>query len=178
MNKIWTSIIIFCFIYSLITNNFPRLINSLFDIHKLSIDLLISIGSLIIIYNGIFQIAIDSKLIKLISFLFKPILRRIYKTNNNELLELLCANFTANLLGLGAASTPIAINILKNTNDEKITNKLLCFNVTCFTIFPFTIITLREKLGGSYNLKIWVFIILITFISTIFSYFISLIGDK
>lgn len=178
MNKIWTSIIIFCFIYSLITNNFPRLINSLFDIPKLSIDLLISIGSLIIIYNGIFQIAIDSKLIKLISFLFKPILRRIYKTNNNELLELLCANFTANLLGLGAASTPIAINILKNTNDEKITNKLLCFNVTCFTIFPFTIITLREKLGGSYNLKIWVFIILITFISTIFSYFISLIGDK
>ena len=178
MNKIWTSIIIFCFIYSLITNNFPRLINSLFDIPKLSIDLLISIGSLIIIYNGIFQIAIDSKLIKLISFLFKPILRRIYKTNNNELLELLCANFTANLLGLGAASTPIAINILNNTNDEKIINKLLCFNVTCFTIFPFTIITLREKLGGSYNLKIWIFIILITFISTIFSYFISLIGDK
>ena len=31
MNFIWTIIIIFCFIFSIITNNFTTLINSLFD---------------------------------------------------------------------------------------------------------------------------------------------------
>lgn len=178
MNKIWTSIIIFCFIFSLFTNNFPTLINSLFDIPEQSINILISIGSLIIIYNGIFQIAVDSNLIKTISFLFKPILKKAYKTSNDPLLELLCANFTANLLGLGAASTPIAINVLKNTSEEKIINKLICFNTSCFTIFPFTIITLREKMGGINNFKVWLILVITTFLSTIFGYIICTIGDK
>ena len=178
MNKIWSSIVIFCFVFSLITNNFSQLINSLFDVPELSIKLLISIGSLIIIYNGIFQIAIDSKLIKRISFVFKPVLKRIYKINNEDTIELLCANFTANLLGLGAASTPIAINILKNTNDERIINKMICMNISCFTIFPLTIITLREKMGGTHNIKIWLFLIVITFMSTIFSFIICSIRNK
>ena len=79
MSYIWTAIIIISFVISLFTNNFTNLINSLFDIPYESIKLLISIGSFIIIYNGIFQISIDSKLIKSISFLFKPILKRLYK---------------------------------------------------------------------------------------------------
>jgi spore maturation protein A len=80
MNKIWTFLITSCFIYALFTNNFSNLVNSLFDVPENTIKLLLSIGSLIIIYNGIFQIAIDSKLVKKVSFLFKPLIKRIYKT--------------------------------------------------------------------------------------------------
>lgn len=178
MNIIWTSIIIFCLIFSLFTNNFTNLINALFDVPEYALKLLISLGGLIIIYNGIFQVAIDSKLIKSISFLFKPFIKKIYKINNEDLLELLCANFTANLLGLGAASTPIAINVLKQTDNKNIINKLICMNVSSFTIFPFTIITLRNKYNGINNFKVWILIILISFLTTIFSIFICNIGEK
>jgi len=178
MNIIWSSIVIFCFVYSIFTNNLSVLINSLFDVPEKSLKLLFSIGSLIIIYNGIFQIAIDSKLIKFISFIFKPILKRLYKINNEDTLELLCANFTANFLGLGVASTPIAINIIKKTNNRGIINKLICLNISCLTIFPITIITLREKMGGLNNTKIWISLIVITFLTSIFSIIVCNIGDK
>lgn len=178
MNIIWTSIIIFCLIFSLFTNNFTNLINALFDVPEYALKLLISLGGLIIIYNGIFQVAIDSKLIKTISFLFKPFIKKIYKINNEDLLELLCANFTANLLGLGSASTPIAINVIKQTDNKNIINKLICMNVSSFTIFPFTIITLRNKYNGVNNFKVWILIILISFLTTIFGIFICNIGEK
>lgn len=178
MNKIWTSIIIFCFIFSIITNNFRNLINSLFSVPETSIKLLFSIGGLIIIYNGIFQIAIDSNMIKKISFIFKPLIKKIYKTNNEELLDLLCSNFTANLLGLGVASTPISLNILSKTEDKNIIHKLIGMNITCFTIFPFTIISLRSKLGGDNNLKIWILLIVITLLNTIFNIFLNNIGEE
>lgn len=178
MSIIWTVIIIFCLLFSLFTNNFTNVINALFDVPEYALKLLISLGGLIIIYNGIFQVAIDSKLIKTISFLFKPFIKKIYKINNDELFELLCANFTANLLGLGAASTPIAINVLKKVDNPNIINKLICMNVSSFTIFPVTIITLRNKYNGINNFKIWISIIVITFLTTIFSIFICNVGEK
>lgn len=179
MSYIWTFLILISFIISLITNNFTSLINSLFDVPYESLKLLISIGSFIIIYNGIFQISIDSKLIKSISFLFKPILKKLYKINNEDTLELLCANFTANLLGLGAASTPIAIKLVQKLDSKKEVYKLICMNVSSFTIFPFTILTLRSNFNGINNFKIWIFIILISFTTTFFSLFIcNLWGNK
>lgn len=178
MSIIWTVIIIFCLLFSLFTNNFTNVINALFDVPEYALKLTVSLGGLIIIYNGIFQVAIDSKLIKTISFLFKPFIKIIYKINNDELLELLCANFTANLLGLGAASTPIAINILKKVDNPKIVNKLICINISSFTLFPFTIITIRNKYNGINNFKIWIAIIIITFLTTIFSLFICNIGEE
>lgn len=178
MNIIWTSIILFCFIFSLFTNNFNFLFNALFDVPENTLKLLISIGGSIIIYNGIFQIAIDCNLIKKISFVFKPILKKIYKIDNEEALELLCANFAANLLGLGAASTPIALKALKFIDNKKIINKFICLNVSCFTIFPFTVLTLRNKFNGINNFKIWILIIIITFLTSLFSIFICNIGDK
>lgn len=178
MNKIWTFLILISFIYALFTNNTTLLINSLFDVPELSIKLLISIGSLIIIYNGIFQITIDSGLIKKISFLFKPVIKLIYKTNNEDLLDLLCANFTANLLGIGIASTPIALKAVKIIDNEKIYNKLVCMNVACFNIFPITIITLREKYNGINNTKVWLCIVFITFSTTLFGIFLCNLGKN
>lgn len=177
MNKIWTFIIIFSIIFSIITNNFTNLINALFDVPETSLKLLFSLGGLIIIYNGLFQIAIDCDLINYISFLFKPFIKRIYKNTTKELLDLLCANFVANLLGLGIASTPIAIKAIQKINNEKHLNKLICFNISCFTLLPFTILTLRNKLGGINNFKILIFLIIITFMSTIFSHIITNIGE-
>ena len=76
------------------------------------------------------------------------------------------------------STTPIAINVLKNTSDEKIINKLICFNISCFTIFPFTIITLREKMGGINNFKVYIVLLVITFLTTLFGIIICNIGYK
>lgn len=178
MNLIWTSIIIFCFIFSILTNNFTTLINSLFNVPEQSLKILIDLGGLIVIYSGILQIAIDCNLINKISFIFKPILKKVYKINNDSVLNLLCANFVANLLGLGITSTSIAIKAIKLIDDKKIINKLICLNISCFTLFPFTIITLRNKFNGINNVWVYISLIIITFLTSIFCILLCNTGDK
>ena len=51
MNIIWTIIILFSFVFAISTGNLNNLINSIFNVPKESLSLLVSIGSLIVIYN-------------------------------------------------------------------------------------------------------------------------------
>lgn len=177
MNIIWSSLVIFCFIFSFISGNVNKLIDSLFDIPSDVIKLLISLGSLIIIYNGIFQIAIDSNLIKKISKIFKPFVKFIYTDLDENTIDLLSANFCANLLGLSSASTPIVIKAINKLNERNLI-KIVCMNVSCFSLFSFSIITLRSQYGGLKEFELWLFLIIITLLSTLFSLFICRLEER
>ncbi len=181
MNKIWSSLILFTFIYAFMHNRTDILIEHLFLVPEKTITLLWNIGGLIILYNGIFQIAIDAKLIERIGFLFRSFVKWLMPNiKNQEIINLVCANITANLLGLGLASTPIALKIITKMKEEANNNKvtkemllLLIINVTSFTIFPLTIITIREKYNSNLGIYVWISLIIITFISSMISLIIT-----
>lgn len=173
MNIIWTIIILFSFIFALFSGNLNNLIDSIFNVPKASLALLLNLGSLIVVYNGIFQIAIDSKLINLISKLFKGIVKKVFINVNDNVIDLISADICANLLGLGVATTPIALTIMKELDiDGNINNNILSLigiNLSAFTLFPLTILTIRNNYQGAYTLSVWIIIILISFITTMFS---------
>lgn len=179
MNVIWTIIILFSFCFSLYSNNTNTLINSIFLVPKDSLQLLLNIGSLIVIYNGIFQIALDAQLIKQVSKVFKKIVKKIFNNLDEETEDLVCANICANILGLGVATTPIALEIMAKINhSDKINNNILCLigiNVCSFTFFPLTPLTIRNSVNGSYNALIWIIITIISFITSVLA---ILIGKK
>ncbi len=173
MNIIWTIIILFSFVFAISTGNLNNLINSIFNVPKESLSLLVSIGSLIVIYNGVFQIAIDSGLIKKISFIFRGIVKKVFNDIDEEVVMLICANICANILGLGVASTPIALNVMSHiSHEDKVNNNILCLvgiNLSSFTLFPLTILTIRNTYQGSHSFFIWLSIIFISFVTTLFS---------
>lgn len=179
MNVIWTIIILFSFCFSLFTNNINTLINSIFLVPKNSLQLLLNIGSLIVIYNGIFQIALDAQLIKQVSKVFKGIVKKIFNDIDEETEQLICANVCANVLGLGVATTPIALEIMAKINhNDKLNNNILCLigiNICSFTFFPLTPLTIRNSVNGSYNAFIWLIITIISFITSLMA---ILIGKK
>lgn len=173
MNIIWTIIILFSFVFAIVTGNLNDLTNSIFNVPKEALSLLITIGSLIVIYNGIFQIAIDSGLIKKTSFIFRGIVKKVFNDVDEEVVTLICANICANILGLGVASTPIALNIMSQISHEnKVNNNILSLigiNLSAFTLFPLTILTIRNNFHGSHSLFIWLSIVFISFVTTLFS---------
>ena len=187
MNKIWSSLILFTFIYAFMHNRTDILIEHLFLVPEKTITLLWNIGGLIILYNGIFQIAIDAKLIERIGFLFRSFVKWLMPNiKNQEIINLVCANITANLLGLGLASTPIALKIITKMKEEANNNKvtkemllLLIINVTSFTIFPLTIIvnealtSYNQKYNSNLGIYVWISLIIITFISSMISLIIT-----
>src|SRR5690554_3239469 len=112
MNLIWILIVLFCGVYALISGNIEIFITKLFAVPELTISLLIKVGSLIVIYNGIFKIAIKSGIIDYIGRVFYWLSHLLFPRipKDHYLHSYICSNITANLLGLGIASTPIALN--------------------------------------------------------------------
>lgn len=173
MNKIWVFLIIFCFIYGYINGNINEMINSILNVPKISLDLLIKTGGLIIIYNGIFNIAIQSGMIKKISKVFKKLSYFLFPdySKDNEIHEYICANITANLLGLGIASTPIALKTINMMKDGEVINRniitIIILNITSFSLFPLTVLSIRESYGSNIGIFIWISLILISLANTI-----------
>lgn len=183
MNKLWMFLFVFCLFYALATKNFESMIGLLFDVPNKTMQMLLTIGGLIIIYTGIFQMAVESGVIAFVGRIFKPVSYLLFPKipKEHELHDYICGNITANLLGLGLASTPIALKTiqeLKNyqkatvATNEMIT--LLVMNITSFSLFPLTVLTLREKYHSLLGLKIWISLIAITLVTSL----VALLLDK
>lgn len=184
MNKIWLILLAFSFLYAAINHNLEEMITRIMEVPNQSIKLLVTIGSLIIIYNGIFNMAIASGVINFVGKIFYKLSLILFPDipKDSIIHKYICANITANLLGLGIASTPIALKTLKemqqlNRDKEKASKEmitLIIINITCFSLFPLTIITLREKYHSEIGIYIWLALIIITFLTSV----IALIIDK
>lgn len=189
MNKIWVTLIMFCLIYGIIRGNVDQMVDAALNVPFRTFQLVIKIGGLIIFYNGLFHIAIDSGLIKGLSKIFKKLIIKLFPELPKDSVahEYICANLAANFLGLGIAATPMAIKALqemKKINDNKDTASssmvvLMLLNITSFCIFPVTIIGIREIYHAKINIELIPYIILITFTLTITSLLIyKLVGRK
>ena len=188
MNKIWVIIISICIGYGLISGNVEEMVKASLNVPKDTLDLLIKVGGLIIFYNGVFQIAIDSGLIKKLSFIIYPLVKRIFKDlkKDSSVHELISANLIANLLGLGIASTPIALKAL-NTMKKDLRNQdkpsrsmviLILMNVAAFSIFPLTILSVRKIYEAKINLSLVPFFIISSLILTIMAIILVKIFGK
>jgi len=164
-------------IYGVVTGRVDEMVNASLLVPNRTLVLVVKIGGLIIFYNGLFQIAIDSGLIKAMSKKFKRLTNKLFPElpKDHVVNEYICANIAANLLGLGAAATPMAVRSLLemkklNNNKDSASNSmvmLMLLNITSFTLFPVTIIGIRELYGASINISLLPWIIFTSFTLTI-----------
>lgn len=182
MNRIWVFLIIFCLIFGVASGNEKEMSEALLNSPSEALNLLLTIGGLIIFYSGIFQIALDAKVISYLSRYGKKITKWLFPniSDKSPIHEYVTANIMANFLGLGIAATPVALKALEEmkklspkeeASDEMIT--LILLNITSFTIFPLTVLSLREKYDASINLILIPVILLITFMLTVCSLLIN-----
>ena len=179
MNKIWVGIMMFCLLYGVATRRTAAMTQAALDVPYRTFDLIIKIGGVIVFYNGLFQMAIDAGLIDRFSQLLKKPMRRLFPrlAPNSAAHRYICANLAANLLGLGAGATPLALKALKemkkeNDNKEEATSSmtmLVLLNITSFTLFPLTIIGIREIYQAEITIGLIPYIIIATFILTVFA---------
>lgn len=176
MNLIWSILMCFCLVYAIITGRIDDVINSFFKAGESALKTCINVSCIIIFFNGVFNIALESGLIKKISFLFKRISKFIFKDiKNDEIIDLISLNFSACFLGLGIATTPIAFKILDKLKEEvNEKNKLIknvfllaVLNITSFSLFPLTVLSIREKYDSNIGITIWLLIVSITFFESL-----------
>lgn len=153
INKFWTFLIISGSVYLIINGKIDVLNTQILNSGKVTLDLIIQIFPLISLWLGIMNIAKTSGLLKKLSKLIKPILKRLFPElpKGHESLEYISSNIIANIFGLGNAATPFGIKAMEsmqelNKDKETASKSMITFLVinTCgLTLIPTTIISLR-----------------------------------
>ena len=175
MNKIWNILLIAGIAVSIITGKIEDLGNIIINSSKDAFNIFLKIGLLILFWNGIFNIAIESGMIKNLTRILKRPLGKIFKDvdPNSECMEYICSNIIANMLGLGSAATPLglkAFDELQKINSKDYPSrsmiKFVLLNVSTLTFFPATIISLRLLNGGSSSMSLIGLMILVTLLAT------------
>lgn len=109
---------------------------------------------------------------KLMYKLFKPITNKLFKKESPQSQEYISLNFSANLLGMGGAATPLGIKAMESMEDgsPRATDNMILFmviNSTSIQLLPATIIGLRATAGSASASDIILPSLIATTISTI-----------
>lgn len=157
LGKIWFFMIFISLVCAIFTGRIPELSASVSEGAGAGINLILSIGGMIILWSSLLEVMRASGLLKKLSRLLMPILKKLFPSAKNSpaILESISANVSANLLGLGNAATPAGISAAKGlyslSGGKRVSDDLCMFvviNTASLQIIPTTVAAIRSSLGA------------------------------
>lgn len=176
LNKIWSFLIIFGLLISIVSGEFFKMGNIILDSINDSFEIILVIILSMTFWRGIFEISLKSGVIDYITnILYKPISKIFLDCNDLNILRLVTSNIIANLLGLSHAATPIGLEAIRTIDDSKVTNnkrltaRLILINCSGISIIPTSIFAIRNKASANTPIIIIIIILGLTILSSIIS---------
>ncbi len=164
LNIIWPIFIIISYIYATFSGRLENVNNAIFEYTKTAVELTITLLGTMCLWNGLMEIASNTKLINRINKVLSPLVNFLFSENKNnkKIHEEISMNIVANILGLGNAATPLGLKAMKsmqenNKNKERLTDDMATFiilNTASIQIIPTTVISIRMSLGSIQPTKI------------------------
>ena len=164
LNFLWPVLIIISYIYAIFNGNIESINNAIFEYTQNAVTLTITLLGTMCLWNGIMEIAQNTKFINRIKIILNPIVNFLFPESRKDtkIQKEISMNMVANMLGLGNAATPLGIKAMrsmqeKNKNKYKLTDDMATFiilNTASIQIIPTTVIAIRLSLGSSNPTKI------------------------
>ncbi len=149
----------------------PNLILTCFsDGTKSAIELSITLLSVYAVWLGLNEILKESGINKKLSKILKKPIKKLFRTSDDEAIELISLSISSNMLGLGGIATPISIDamwLLDNKNNEHAKTMLFLISATSVQLFPITVMQLLSKLGANNPASIFLPTLICTLVSTV-----------
>ena len=156
---------------------FAAMIASLFDMAKLSVEVMILLFGTLTLWLGLLKIAERAGLIDRLARLLGPLFRRLMPEvpDGHPAIGLITLNFAANALGLDNAATPIGLRAMRelqtlNPSTTTASNAQILFlvlNASSLTLLPVSIFMYRAQQGASDPTLVFLPILLATTASTL-----------
>lgn len=195
LNFIWIGFFLIALVVALIKLIFfqeyeilNEIVKSLYSNAETGFTLSIGLTAILAFWLGIMKIGENGGAIKFLSKLVSPLFTRLFPEipKNHPSLGSMMMNFSANMLGLDNAATPMglkAMNQLQEINPKKETASnaqimFLVLNTSGLTIIPVSIIALRASGGSENPSMVFLPILLATFVSSLFGLIITSIYQK
>lgn len=184
LNYIWVGFFLIAFIVGLIkliffgdVEIFSEMMSALFDRAELGFKLSLGLTGILSLWMGIMKIGENGGAVNILSRMVSPLFTKLFPElpKNHPAIGSMMMNFSANMLGLDNAATPLGLKAmaqLQDINPEKDTASdaqimFLVLNTSGLTLIPVSILALRATEGSVDPTDIFIPILIATFISSI-----------
>ncbi len=185
LNYIWIAFFVIAFIVALIkliflgdTEIFKTIIDATFDSSKMAVmDISLPLVGVMTLWLGLMNIGEKAGAINFLSRIVGPFFNKLFPEipKNHPANGQIMMNFSANMLGLDNAATPLglkAMNSMQELNPVKDTASnaqimFLVLNTSGLTIIPVTIMAQRAIMGAANPSDVFIPILIATYFSTL-----------
>lgn len=158
---------------------FQLMVNSTFDMAETSVNITIYLLGVLTLWQGIMKVGEAGGAVQLLTKAVSPFFKRLFPgvPENHPAVGAMMMNFSANMLGLDNAATPMglkAMNELQTLNDggksNTASNAMIMFivlNTSGLTLIPVSVMALRAQNGAASPSDVFLPILLATYFATL-----------
>lgn len=156
--------ILFSLFAGIVTGNVGALSSAVIEGGQNAVELLLRLVAMLCLWGGLMEIAEQSGATRAVSRFMKPVLKLIFPSlrHEDDVLDAISMNVTANVLGLGNAATPLGLEAMRRlqmispytdtASDEMVV--FVVMNTAAMHIIPTTVATLRGQYGSKSPMEI------------------------
>jgi spore maturation protein SpmA len=158
-------------------NIFKVIVEGLFETVKGGFEMVISLTGALCLWMGMMNIGEKAGIVNILSKLVSPLFSRLFPEipKGHPAAGAIMLNYSANMLGLDNAATPIGLKAMKflqelNPSKDTASNAQIMFlvlNTSGLTIIPVSIIAYRSSSGSANPTEVFMPILFATYCSTI-----------
>jgi spore maturation protein SpmA/spore maturation protein SpmB len=184
LNYIWVSFFLLGFVVAAIkliffqdVSVFPSILQSTFDMSRKGFEISIGLTGVMTLWLGLMKIGEKGGMVNILARLVGPFFSRLFPEipKNHPAAGSIILNFSANIVGLDNAATPMGLKAMKelqeiNPNKDTASNAQIMFlvlNTSGLTVIPLSIIADRAIMGSTNPTSIFVPTLIATFCSTL-----------
>jgi spore maturation protein SpmA len=163
LNLVWVGFILIGFVVALVrlaqgdVAIFTKVLTALFDTAKTGFDISLGLVGIMSLWLGIMKIGEQAGLIQLFARAMDPLFRRLFPDvpPGHPAGGSIVMNFSANLLGLDNAATPLGLKAMRelqaiNPQPDVASNPMIMFlvlNTAGITLIPTSVIAMRQSIA-------------------------------
>ena len=166
----------------------PAMMDSTFEMSNMAFEMTIGLTGTLTLWMGILKTGEDSGLVERLARFMSPVLTKLFPEipKGHPALGSIFMNFSANMLGLDNAATPVGLKAMQelqslNPNKDTASNSMIMFlvlNTSGLTIIPVSIMAYRAKGGASDPTDVFIPLLLATLCSTLVGLVVTSIYQK
>lgn len=155
INIIWALLMVVGIIFAMVNGKMDEVNEAIFKGAGEAVTLCIGLISILVFWLGMMKIAENAGLLRRLSLLFKPIVKRLFPEvpNDHPAMGYILSNMMANMFGLGNAATPLGIKAMEelkslNGGGDEASRSMITFlaiNTSSITLIPTMVIAIRMK---------------------------------
>jgi len=166
MKWVMTVMIALAVVFAVFTGRMAEVSEAFLSECTSAVELCISLAGIICLWSGVMQVAQKSGVTESLAKLFSPVLGKLFKglKKGGKAMQYITLNLTANILGLGNASTPFGLAAMREIEEEEQSTEpenashnmiiLTVMNTASLQLIPTTVAALRLQAGSENPMEI------------------------